>query len=244
MGGVLIYILFLLIGFLYSNMYFKEKDVFFQVWAGGLIGTLGLMWGIIPFAFIFGFSITAHLVLLAVFLGAYILLFYLKKQKVSDIKNNIRYVKSEAPMTWQIFLCLIIPVSVIMWVLLTNHVMAPYEGGGVASGQSTYGDLAMHMGIITSVAERGVFPPSHNLLAGHRLGYPFLIDTLSSSLFLFGTPLRWAVLVPSYVCCILLAMGFYFLAYKLVKRRSAAVLATVLFFIGGGFGFAYFFQRL
>ena len=69
MGGVLIYILFLLIGFLYSNMYFKEKDVFFQAWAGGLIGTLGLMWGIIPFAFIFGFSIAAHLVLLAVFLG-------------------------------------------------------------------------------------------------------------------------------------------------------------------------------
>ncbi len=242
MVGVLLYILFLLIGFAYANMYFKDKDIFFQAWTGGLIGTLGLMWGIIPFAFVFGFSIAAHLILLAVFIGAYILLFYLKKKSINQIKTNIRYNKSEAPMTGLIFLCLILPISIIMWVLLTNHIMAPYEGGAVSTGQSTYGDLAMHMGIVTSVAERGVFPPSHNLLLGQRLGYPFLIDTLSSSLFLFGTPLRWAVLVPSYVCCLLLAMGFYYLSYKLVKRRSAAILATVLFFIGGGFGFAYFFE--
>ena len=103
MLGVLIYILFLLTGFLYSNLYFKDKDIFFQAWAGGLIGTLGLMWGIIPFAFIFGFSIAAHLILLAVFIGAYILLFYLKKKSINQIKSNIRYNKSEAPMTALIY---------------------------------------------------------------------------------------------------------------------------------------------
>jgi hypothetical protein len=48
------------------------------------------------------------------------------------------------------------------------------------------------------------------------------------------------VLVPSYVISALLVMGFYALAYKLTKRKAAAVLATVLFFLGGGFGFAYF----
>ena len=37
-------------------------------------------------------------------------------------------------------------------------------------------------------------------------------------------------------------MGFYFLAYKLIGKRKVAVLATVLFFIGGGFGFSYFFE--
>ncbi len=59
---------------------------------------------------------------------------------------------------------------------------------------------------------------------------------------MFGTPLRWAILIPSYVFTLLLVAGFYLMAVKLTGKKSAAVLATVFFFLGGGLGFAYFFE--
>ena len=243
MAGILMYLIFVLLGIIFANSFFKEKDVYFRFWTGGLIGNLALMWGIIPFGFILGFSISAHIALLVV--CTVLLVFYCirKKEPKDFMKQLLRRPEKEPAMTHTIFLALILPVSLIMWVLLTNHILAPIgTNGAVASGQSTYGDLAMHMGIITSVADRGVFPPNHNLITGFRLGYPFLVDSLSSSLYLFGTGLRAAILLPSYTLCLLLAMGFYFMAHKLTGKRSASVLASVFFFLGGGFGFAYFFE--
>lgn len=242
--GVVFYIMFLLIGFLYVHMSCEDRNIYMQIWLGGLIGTLALMFGIVPVALVFGFTIPAHLVLFVIFCLPPFYLFWHKEKKklLQTVRGGWRLTGKSGGMTHLIFLLVILPVSVLIWVLLTNHVMAPYEGGGIASGQSTYGDLAMHMGIITSVADHGVFPPAHNLIAGLRLNYPFLVDTLSSSLYLLGGGLRTAILLPSYVMSLLLVMGFYFLAHRLTERKAAAVLATILFFIGGGFGFAYFFE--
>ena len=125
---------------------------------------------------------------------------------------------------------------------MTNHILVPTENGGVSSGQSTYGDLNMHLGYITSIAEQGKFPPDYAFLSGYKLNYPFFVNMLSSSLYLFGTPLRWAVLIPSYVFALLLVVGFYLLSLKISNKKSAAVLATIFFFLCGGFGFAYFFD--
>lgn len=120
--------------------------------------------------------------------------------------------------------------------------MVPYSGGGIASGQSTYGDLAMHMGFVTSIAEQGTFPPVYNVLAGTKLCYPFLINSLSSSIYLFGTSLRLSILIPSYVFAAIIVYGFYNLASSMTNNKAASILATYLFFIGGGFGFAYFLE--
>jgi hypothetical protein len=123
-----------------------------------------------------------------------------------------------------------------------NHILMPYSGGAVSSGQSTYGDLQMHLGFVTSIAEQKDFPPEYCFLSGTRLNYPFLIDSLSSSLYLLGAPLRIAVLIPSFVFALALVMGFYILAFTLTKNKTVAVIATVFFFINGGFGFAYFLE--
>lgn len=242
MLGIIYYLLFLVIGITYSAIIFKDKGVYFKLWSGGLIGNLAVMWGIIPFAFVLGFSVAAHIVLLIAFLAPIVFLYASKRIEKDFYKSLFKKPSKDDAMSNMVFVALILPISIIMWVLLTNHILAPYGNGAVASGQSTYGDLAMHMGIITSVADRGVFPPHHNLIDGFRLGYPFLVDTLSSSLYLLKTGLRAAILLPSYTMCLLLAMGFYFLAHKLTGKKNASVLATVFFFIGGGFGFAYFFE--
>lgn len=225
MAGIVYYVLFLAAGFLYANRLFADKSVYFKLWTGGIIGNVVLMTGIIPFALLFGFTETAHLFLAAAVAAVCVIL--RPKDKIAMEKPHIG-----AALT-------VGGISLAICVLLVNHVMAPVAGG-ISSGQSTYGDLAMHMGFVTSIAEQGKFPPEYNLLSGTRLCYPFLVDSLSSSLYLFGTDLRSAILLPSFVFAALTVSGFYFMAEKLTENKKTAVLGTVLFFFGGGFGFSYF----
>lgn len=142
----------------------------------------------------------------------------------------------------KIFLFLIIPVSLLICLLMVNHILAPYANGAVSSGQSTYGDLQMHLGFVTSIAEQKSFPPEYCFLSGTRLNYPFLIDSLSSSLYMFGCPLRIAVLIPSFIFALCIVMGFYILSFSLTQSTTVSVIATLFFFLNGGFGFAYFFE--
>lgn len=232
--GFVLYLYFLVVGFLYSDVIFKEKDIYFRLWLGGVFGNLLLMAGLIPFAFVFGFSYAAHFALAVVSVLPYIALKVLKKEKIC-----VESEKSDQA-SHKMLVFLILPITLLIWVLMANHILAPFGDGGVSSGQSTYGDLNMHLSFVTSIAEQGKFPPEYCQLSGYKLNYPFLVDMLSSSLYLFGTSLRGAVLIPSCVMALLIVGGFYLLAYKITGKRSAAAVAVVLFFINGGFGFAYF----
>ena len=50
--------------------------------------------------------------------------------------------------------------------------------GALHVGQSTYGDLCLHLGIATRAEKRRPFPPTYTLLPGARLlCYPFLADS-------------------------------------------------------------------
>ena len=249
--GIILYIYFLAAGFFYSDYIFAKKDLYYRIYAGLILGNLILMSGIIPFAFIFGFSYVSHALLIVAAAMPYIVLM-IRRKKTGVARPGAVYEKlffgdkSRLAITGgadhKIMLFVILPITLVIWVLLTNHIMTPTESGGIAAGQSTYGDLAMHMGFITSIAEQGEFPPNYNILSGVKLCYPFLIDSLSSSLYLFGGGLRAAILAPSYIFALMTVWGFYYLAVRMTGRKSSAVLASYLFFIGGGFGFAYFLE--
>lgn len=234
MIGVLYYLYFLILGFLYSK-YIFNKNIYFHIWIGGVLGNVILMVGIMLPSFIFGFTILSHIILMILAIIPLVILFKIKGLPKFNIKTN----KSDA-MNGKIFWFLIIPIFLLIAILLTNHILVPTKDGGVASGQSTYGDLNMHLGFVTSISEQEKFPPDYVFLSETRNNYPFLVNSLSSSLYSFGTTLRFAVLIPSYVICLLLVMGFYYLAHKITDSKWAAILATTFFFIGGGFGFIYF----
>ena len=102
----------------------------------------------------------------------------------------------------------------------------------------------MHLGFISSMAEQGFFPPEYSIFPGHTVNYPFLCEVPSASLFRFGASLRWAYLLPALYAYGLLILGVYFAFKGWIKREDRARFATYLFFIGGGFGFIYFFDRL
>lgn len=237
MLGILYYLYFLIIGFIYSK-YLFNKNIYFHLWIGGVIGNVLVMFGILISSIIFNFTILSHVIL--VVLAVIPIIFIIYKNGFSSFKKKIITFKKEGEMDTKVFVFLIIPIFLIIAIILTNHILVPNANGGVSSGQSTYGDLNMHLGFITSIKEQGVFPPNYAFLSGTKLNYPFLVNSLSSSIYLFGTSLRLSVLIPSYIICLLLVMGFYFLGYKITNNKKVAVLSTVLFFLGGGSGFIYF----
>lgn len=242
MLGVLVYAYFLFIGYVYSCCLFRDKDVYFRGWMGGVFGNVMLMMGIVVPSVICGFTYLSHIILIV--LAALPIGYIIKKNGIDYFKKSLMITKKDekSVMGDKIFLFLVLPITIIIAVLLTNHILAPYEGGGYGCGQCTFGDLQMHLGFVTSIAEQGKFPPNYVFLDGYTMNYPFFVDMLSSSLYLFGTSLRWAVLIPSYIISMLLIMGFYFLSHKVTGNKASSVLATVFFFFCGGFGFAYFME--
>lgn len=241
MIGIIVYIYFLILGFLYADMLFKDRDIFTKSWLGGIIGNLILMAGIVPFAFIFKFGVVSHIILIVAACVPYVIVSLRKKELciVQNKKLSLDTDTKKGAMDLKVFLYLILPISLLICILMFNHILYTKDGN-FYSGQSTYGDLQMHLGFIESIAEQGKFPPAYPFLSGYKNNYPFFVDMLSSSLVVFGTSLKWATLIPSFVFAFMVVMGFYFFAYQLTERKSVAVLSTVFFFLCGAFGFAYF----
>ncbi len=236
MIGILLFVAFLILGIGICNTYFSQYPVYTRAWIGTLTGILGLMWGVIPFALFFKFSILSHILALLFMAGLFgVTRYYLKDQKPQPIKKDKVFYS---------LLYVVVPITILTGILLYSHTLMPGKNGGLYVGQSTFGDLCLHLGITTSIATQGTFPPDYSIFPGQRLSYPFLVDSLSSSLYLFGTPLRWAVLLPSYVLVIMLVTGFFLFAYEILRNRHGAVFASVLFFFNGGFGFIYFLDGL
>lgn len=125
---------------------------------------------------------------------------------------------------------------------MLNHVIVPASDGSLHSGQSTYGDMCMHLGIISSISVQQSFPPEYSLLPGTAIGYPFLCDSVSSTFYTLGAGLRFSALLPAMYAYLLVVAGAYLLFEAWLGRGGAATLALYLFFVGGGFGFAYFFD--
>ena len=55
MLGVIFYIYFLVIGFIYSK-YLFNKNIYFHLWIGGIIGNVIIMFGIIIPSIFLGFT--------------------------------------------------------------------------------------------------------------------------------------------------------------------------------------------
>lgn len=235
MIGIILFILFLGLGLCISNRIFSNYQMYIRGWTGLLIGTLGLMWLVVPFSFFFGFGVVSHILALLSMAAIYLLV-----RKVYTQEGSLQYKRDGID---TVLYSLLVPLSLIVIYILNGHVIKPGENG-LYGGQSTYGDLSLHLGIASSIATQGKFPPDYSIFPGQRLSYPFLGDSLSSSLYLFGVPLRWAILIPSYVMVIALIAGFFILSYEVLKHKYAALFSSVLFFINGGLGFIYFMDGL
>ena len=233
--ATLYYLLYLGFGFFLASRLFREKErPLFRVVMGSAIGTFLLHWCPIIMAFFFRFTLAAQLVALVI----PVLLCVLAWRFLS--KKNDLWEKGE----WEEHaLILILGIATFLFyaVTLWKHTIAPGQDGSMWAGQCTYGDMNIHMAIITHLVNSSKFPIDYPIFPGYRLCYPFLSDSISSSLFTFGASLRWAYVLPMLVAFLQTMSGMYLLTETWLKDKTKSLLAWIMFFFCGGFGFIYFY---
>ncbi len=237
MLGIVIMVLFMIFGVLQAVNLFRERSLTIKVWLGMTMGLMEMMWFPSVFAYIFDFTMAAQVSAIALsgVLSSAACLLGARKRKTRMNSNE-----TGKDIDFSFVLLVILPAVVVTAFLQYTHTFVNVDGS-LHVGQSTYGDLCMHAGFATGLIGQS-YPPEYTLLPGTLLGYPFLCDALSSTMFMFGTPLAPALYVPGTVMCAVFYMGFVIFAYKLTGKKAAAAVAFYFFFFSGGLGFTRLFD--
>ena len=234
MLGIAYFAVYLLGGYAMIRDLLPDKRLPVRLWLSAALGILLMMWLPALMAFPYTFSIKAHMLALfplcALTLGVH---FFLRNKTA-----RVRLFSPEDKRLLLTMACVALPLTALGGYLQYTHVLRPADGA-LNVGQSTYGDLPLHLGIASSL-RNAAFPPDYSILPGERLVYPFLMDSFSTSFMLFGMPLRWAIILPGTLMMGLVFAGYMLLADRMAaSRRAMVVWATLFVFLNGGLGFLY-----
>lgn len=212
-------------------LFYRERPLV-RIWLGLAFGMAMLIWFPALTSFALGFTMLSQMLGLALCVAVGAVCFLLSRRR------------SLTAAPWQDELPALISCGMLFlfcMALLSTHVIAERDGA-LYVGQSTYGDLAMHLGFISSIATQGTFPPMYSICPDKAVCYPFLSSSVGSTFYLFGTSLRFATMLTAAYAFLLVIFGAYCFFEGWLAQKRKAVFATLLFFIGGGFGFWYFFD--
>lgn len=230
MTGILVFFIFIFSGIIQAKCLFREKSHLVKLWLGSVMGLMEMMWLPSLFAYLFDFGMRAQLYALSASLllsGAACLLYLLFGGKKPCAREKDRHAG------W--ILALVLPASLIAAYIHYTHSFVNVDGA-LHVGQSTYGDLCMHAGFITGLIGQS-YPPEYTILPGTQLGYPFLVDAMSSTMVIFGTDLAVSIYLPGAYMTFLVYLGFALFSAELTGNRRAMAVAFALFFFSGGLGF-------
>ncbi len=210
-----------------------------KFWLGLVFGLITLMWLPCLAAFFLDFTLPAQYTALALaFVGTACLALIRRREPDQPAPKKLSL--SLPGTSDQMGLLLSLFAAVFCAYLLHTHVLLPHADGSLWVGQSTYGDLGMHLGFVESLYQQGKFPPEYSIYPGQRIDYPFLVDAASASLRFFGLSLRMSVIVPSTVMLFAVFLGFWLLADSIAEKLAPTLMAWLLFVCNGGFGFVLF----
>jgi hypothetical protein len=137
-------------------------------------------------------------------------------------------------------------LSIVMGSLLVARFLAQMlwtRQGAYFSATNTWGDLALHLSLLTRFAFQDHFTLEFPIFYGSKLSYPFLVDFLSGVLHRLGWTLQWALIVPGFALAFSFVQLLYFTAYRWFRSSSAAAIATVVFVANGApAGIVYFWR--
>lgn len=240
--GICYFLSFQILGICLALYIFQKEKLCTTVLFGSVFGSFAFHWLPTIYAFFFNFTITAHVLAFATMAGMVFVASVTGKKNMlagRKIQIDIKKLFKEDPV-----LFFLLPLFLYVVIVLLR-VTIPYIDGTMHSGQSTYGDMNMHLGFITSIANQKSFPPDYSILPGTQLAYPFLSDSISSSVYIWGTSLRIAYLLPMFFALLQVFFGAYTLAKRILQSygrswRGKSIFALALFFLNGGIGFIYF----
>lgn len=226
---------YLCCGALIADALFRNKCALIRLWFGLCAGLILLMW--LPAAFAFFMDFTRAATLCG--LGAAVLMAAAAQLLARKRPRTAQSFTGSMPI-W-LLLVLIVPLLGLSAYLQYTHTLR-YVDGALHVGQSTYGDLCLHLGIATGL-QNAAFPPEYTILPGTLLGYPFLSDSMVTSLLLLGGDLAASFAVTGTLMMGLVYLGFVIFAWQLTGgKKSAVALAFILMFLNGGLGFLYTFD--
>lgn len=220
-------------GGIYISVRLFDFSLFRRIWLGNVIGTVLLMWLPVLCSFVLGFNKLSHITALVILFALVVLSRFKCKFKPYETDKKELY-----------SLLFILPMCIFYAITETNHILQPSETGGMIFGQSTYYDANIHLSFITTPVKQGTMPFSYNIYPTEQVSYPFLCDTISSSVYIWGSSLRFAYILPTVIGALNVFCGAFTFLYQWLKKYSTAVFAWFLFFFNGGFGFVYFFENL
>ena len=228
-------LMYLIYGVMTARFLLPRHRPLNRLWIGLSLGLLEEMWLPALCAFFWKFTAAAHAAaaLLGVLLTAVCWL-------ARDRRTVIPWNEEEKKLLLRM-LPVILPLTLLSAYLQYTHTMRVDAAGNWNVGQSTYGDLPMHLSFITGLVGKA-FPADYPFFPGARLSYPFLADTLSSTFYLLGSSLQAAVIVPGTLMMALCFMGVLVLGREMTACGKAMILAALLFFLNGGLGFLYDFD--
>lgn len=229
-------LIYLLCGCAVIRWLLPRLPVLNRLWLGVSLGLLLLMWLPALCAFALAFTWAAHgaalALLAAVTGGAYL---------IRDRRATRGWNDAENALLRQLAL-VVIPLTLLSGYLQYTHMARVDATGAWHVGQSTYGDLPMHMSFITGL-KNAAFPADYPFYPGEQLSYPFLMDSLSTTFYLMGWSLQSSLVIPGTLMMALCFAGVMCLAREMTLGRKTVVLAALLFFLNGGLGFLYDFDQ-
>ena len=234
MGGILFLCGFLICGVVIADQLFSKKPALTRLWLGLCAGLMLMMWLPALFAFPLNFTRTANLLGLSAAVLTAALLSWRGRRR---LRNRAPFCGELSP---RLLLALLLPLVLLSAYLQYTHILRDVNGA-LHVGQSTYGDLCLHLGIATSL-RNAPFPPEYSILPGTLLGYPFLGDSMVTSMLLFGGDLALSFTITGTLMMALVYTGFILFAWELTHKKAAVVLAFALMFVNGGLGFLYTFD--
>ena len=243
MPGYLLLFAFLLCGVIICDALFSHRCGLVRLWLGLCMGLMLMMWLPVPFAYLLNFTRPAQLLGLAVAALLALLATWGKRfiRRGAPLLNGIspRMGFLGGLPVW-LPIALIVPFALLSGYLQYTHILREVDGA-LYVGQSTYGDLCLHLGIATGL--RGAsFPPDYTILPGTLLGYPFLTDSMVTSMLLFGSDLALSFTLTGTLMMALVYTGFVLFVWELTHKSAAVVLSFILMFLNGGLGFLYTFD--
>ncbi len=230
MIGILYLALFLTGGWWMARCMLPRLRPAVRGYIGLSLGVVLMMWLPVLWAYGVRFSLTAHwlaLGTLALLCGAAWLAMDPARPARGEGRGEL------------IRLCvMVVPLALLAAYLQYTHTIRLAADGSYHVGQSTYGDLSLHLAVCTS-AVNAAFPLENSLMLGATMAYPYLSDTFAASLYMMGLPLNNAMALTGTVMMTLVFTGYGLLCQQLCRRRGGAMLAFFLLFLNGGLGFFY-----
>ncbi|MFQ5605959.1 MAG: hypothetical protein ACE5HS_22030 [bacterium] len=139
---------------------------------------------------------------------------------------------------------LVFILSLTFFALLSKRIILWQDGALVTGFLDAWGDLPLHISLIMSFTADTSLALKNTIFAGKPLVYPFMSDFFSALLMRLNLPLEAAIEWPTVLFNSLTLTLLFYLSYRLVRNRNAALLTPLLFVLAGGLGFWWFFKDL